>query len=58
MNELKGKIGPALFDKCQVFIDMIRELRHRTVLERHLIKFERLCQKTQDGQSKQPSGGH
>ena len=33
MNELKGKIGPELFDKCQVFIDKIREWRHGTVLE-------------------------
>ena len=40
-----------------VFIDKIREWRHRTVLERHLIKFERLCQKTKGGCSKQHPGG-
>ena len=57
MNELKDKIGPVLFEECQVFIDKRREWRHRTVLERHLIKFERLCQKTKGGCSKQPSGG-
>ena len=57
MNELKGKIGPELFDECQVFIDKIREWRHRTVLERHLIKYERLCQKTKGGHSKQHPGG-
>ena len=33
MNELKGKIWPELFDECQVFIDKIREWRHRTVLD-------------------------
>ena len=58
MNELKGKIRPELFDECQVFIDKIREWRHRTVLERYLIKFERLCQKTKGGCSKQHLGGH
>ena len=44
--------------EAQNCIDKIREWRHRTVLERHLIKFERLCQKTKGGHSKQPSGGH
>ena len=58
MNEMKGKIGPELFGECQVFIDKIREWRHRTVLERHLIKYERLCQKTKGGCSKQHPGGH
>ena len=57
MNELKGKIGHELFDKCQVFIDKIREWRHKTVLERHLIKYERLCQKTKGGCSNQYPGG-
>ena len=45
IEELRGKIQPDLFDECQVFIDKIREWRHKTVLDRHLIKFERLCQK-------------
>ena len=58
INELKDKIGPILLEECQVFIDKIREYRHRTVLERHLIKFERLYQKTKGGHSKQPSSGH
>ena len=49
INELTDKIGPVLFEECQVFIARIREWRHRTVLERHLIKFERLCQKTKGG---------
>ena len=49
-----------LFEECQVFIDKIREWRHKTVLERQLIKFERLCQKptTSSGCSKQHPGGH
>ena len=58
MNELKGKIEQELFDKCQVFIDKIREWRHKTVLERHLMKYERLCQKTKGGHSNQHPGGH
>ena len=60
IEELKGKIQPDLFEECQVFIDKIREWRHKTVLERHLIKFERLCQKptTSGGCSKQHPGGH
>ena len=59
IKELKGKIQPDLFEECQVFIDKIREWRHKTVLDRHLIKFERLCQKptTRGGCSKHP-GGH
>ena len=56
MDELKGKMGPELFDECQVFIDRIREWGHRTVLERHLIKYNRLCQKTKGGHSKHPGG--
>ena len=49
-----------MFDECQVFIDKIREWRHKTVLERHLIKFEGLCQKskTKGGCSKQHPGDH
>ena len=50
-NELKVRIGKELFDKCQEFIDKIREWRHKTVLERHLMKYERLCQKTNGGHS-------
>ena len=51
MNELKVKIRQELFEKCQEFIDRIRERRHKTVLERHLKKYERLCQKTRGGHS-------
>ena len=60
IEELKGKIQPDLFEECQVFIDKIREWRHKTVLDRHLIKFERLCHKpkTRGGHSKQHLGGH
>ena len=59
IEELRGKIQPDLFEECQVFIDKIREWRHKTVLDRHLIKFERLCQKpkTRAGCSKQHPGG-
>ena len=57
MNELKDKIGQELFDKCQVFIDKIGEWRHKTVLERHLMKYKRLCQKTKGGHSNQHQGG-
>ena len=55
IEELRGKIQPDLFDECQAFIDKIREWRHKTELDRHLIKFERLCQKpkTRGGRSKQ-----
>ena len=58
IEELRGKSWPDLFDDCQVFIDKIREWRHKTVLDRHLIKFERLCQKlkTKGGHSKQHPG--
>ena len=55
IKELKGKIRPDLFEECQVFIEKIREWRHKTVLDRHLIKFERLCQKTRGGRSKTTS---
>ena len=58
IKELKGKIPPELFEECQVFIDKVREWRHKTVLDRHLVKFERLCQKTKGGRSKQHPGGH
>ena len=59
IEELRGKIQPDLFEECQVFIDKIREWRHKTVLDRHLIKFERLCKKpkTRAGCSKQHPGG-
>ena len=40
MNELKVKIGQELYDKCQEFIEKIREWRHKTVLDRHLKKYE------------------
>ena len=39
-NELKGKIGQELFDKCQEFIDRIGEWRHKLVVERHLKKYK------------------
>ena len=60
IEELRGKIQPDLFDECQVFIDKIRIWRHKTVLDRHLIKFERLCQrsKTKGCHSKQHPGDH
>ena len=58
MNELKVKIAQELFDKCQLFIDKIREWRHKTVLERHLMKYKRLCQKTKGGCSNQHPGHH
>ena len=45
IEELKGKIRPELFEECQVFIEKVREWWHKSVLERHLAKFERLCHK-------------
>ena len=40
IEELKVKIGQDLLDKCHEFINRIREWRHKTVLERHLNKYE------------------
>ena len=57
-NELKGKIRQELFDKCQEFISRIGEWMHKVVLERHLKKYERLCQKTRDSHSNKDQGGH
>ena len=56
MEELKGWISDFYVKECCKFIKRVREYRHKTVLERHLKKFEQLCNKTNGGHSNTKSG--
>ena len=56
MNGLKGQINDYYFKECSEFIRKVRECRHQTILERHLRKFDQLCQQTKGGRSNNPGG--
>ena len=40
MEDLKSQISPFYFQECMKFIERVKELRHQTVLERQLSKFD------------------
>ena len=49
MEQLKGQIGANYFKECCEFIERVREYRHKTTIERHLRKYEWLCQHIRGG---------
>ena len=53
----KDQINTEIYERCYEFIKKVRECRHKTILERHLSKFNQLCQQTKDGYTKH-LGGH
>ena len=55
MNE-KGQINNILFKECSDLMKKVRECRHQTTLERHLRKFNWLCQQPRDGCSNKSGG--
>ena len=56
MGELKDHVNEELYEECSAFIKNVRESRHTNILERHLNKFNRLCQQPRDGCSKNTGG--
>ena len=48
---IKDKINNEVYAECYEFIQKVRECRHKTILARHLNKFNQLCQQTKGGHS-------
>ena len=56
IDDLKGQISPFYFCECVKFIERVKELRHQSVLDRQLSKFEQLWQKFRGGHSNNKNG--
>ena len=56
IEDLKSQISPFYFQECEIFINRVRELRHQSVLERQLSKFEHLWQRFRGGHSNNKNG--
>ena len=56
MKQIKGQISVTYYKECCEFMEKVREHRQRTTLERHLRKYECLCQQNKGGHSN--IGGH
>ena len=56
MEDLKSQISDFYFQECYHFISRVKELRHQTILKKHLAKFEQLCHRTRGGYSNNLGG--
>ena len=51
MEQIKSQISVSYYKECCEFMEKVREHRHRSTLERHLRKYEWLCQQNKGGHS-------
>ena len=52
INQLEAILDKEIMEECREFIEIRRERRHLSTLERHLSKFRRLCHEKSGGHSK------
>ena len=55
-NQLEDILDNAIMEECRTFIEIRRERRHLSTLERHLSKFRRLCHEKPGGHSNPQHG--
>ena len=57
MEDLKSQLSDFYFQECNQVISRVKELRHQTILKKHLANFEQVWHKTRGGHSNN-LGGH
>ena len=58
INQLENMLEKDIMEECREFIEIRRERRHLSTLERHLSKCKRLCHNKTGGHSSPHHGRH